>query len=75
MHTALASQAELPSDELAHAAIQLQHTVVPTASIAAATPIAGAHWEISGNRLGGGLKMRYFLCSFILTCNTTYNQN
>ena len=42
VRTALASQAELPSDELAHAAIQLQHTVVPTASIAAATPIAAA---------------------------------
>jgi hypothetical protein len=42
MRTALASQAELPSDELAHVAIQLQHTVVPTASIAADTPIAAA---------------------------------
>ncbi len=39
MSTTQASQAELPSDEVAHAAIQLQYTVTSTASIAAATPL------------------------------------
>jgi hypothetical protein len=39
VRTALASLAELPSDELVHAAVQLQHTFASTASLAAATAL------------------------------------
>ena len=39
VRSALASCAELPSDELAEAAIQLQHTIPPLSAIAAATPL------------------------------------
>jgi hypothetical protein len=39
IRTALASKGELPSNELAAAAALLQHTVTPTAAIAAATPL------------------------------------
>ncbi len=39
VRSALASCAELPSDELAEAAIQLQHTIPPLSAIGIATPL------------------------------------